>query len=507
MKIKFYLKISPIFLILFSVLITLTSCCFGPVLLPQDTSNGITEETDSVSELTYTLEEIEEWLKEMSSYKKGFWEDGYGNLFWQNSYAMLMKISQNGQEEGYFEIGKSVLFRVEGELPDKKLEEDMEQTDNKIIFSWDLGNGEKREGEEFSYTYYEPGVYIIKLTATAGSASDSAIATIWVAEYDGNLLILDRHNCTVEVEAILLNNGPGSLREVTFGMDIPSTIEPFQQISNIYSEPQDFKEKTDKSGNIFYKYYLGTISEGKSESIKVNYDVNISQFVIKEDIIKLGTASKQATDEELDKYLKSQKLIDSDSEPIKDAVEKVVGIEEEPYKIAEKLYNFVVDNFEYDYIRAAEKDRKDYKASELLEIKRGVCHDYSILYAALCRAAGIPAKYIGGIPIYSITSEEDKELENSHTWNEIYLPYYGWIPIDVTGELEFLTENYYLDLRTSENIASELKDYGFHWIYENVEPEYNRQYFYRVRGIDVSNIIPVTMQQYFDELRNLQQEN
>jgi transglutaminase-like putative cysteine protease len=505
MKIKFYLKILPVVFILIIALITSTSCCFDLDSLSKVISKSSLGEANQGIVSTYTLEDIEGWLKDKSSIEKGHWDDGNGNLIWQNSYAMDMKISQNGKEEGYFEIGKPVSFKVEGELPNKKLKEDEEQAGKKIIFSWDLGNGEKREGEELSYTYNEPGVYIITLTATAGSASDSAIATIWVAEHSGNLLILDRYNCTVEVEVILQNNGPGSLKEVTYGMDIPATIDPFQQISNINSDPQDFKEKTDKNGNIFYKYYLGTVSEGKAKSIKVSYDANISQFVPSEDISISGATHQLGTEEDLDKYLKSQKLIDSDSEPIKDVVKKVVGSEDDPYKIAEKLYNFVIDNFEYDYVRFAEKKREDYKASELLEIKKGVCQDYSILYAALCRAAGIPAKYIGGIPIFSILNEEDKELEVEHAWNEIYLAEYGWIPIDVTGELKFLTSNYYLDLRTTENIATELKDFDFHWTYENTEPKYDRQYFYRVRGIDASDIIPITMQEYFDGLKDLQE--
>ena len=319
-------------------------------------------------------------------------------------------------------------------------------------------------------------------------------------------MILGKNNFTVEVEVILQNNGPGSLKEVTYGMGMPTTMDPFQQISNIYSEPQDFKEITDKNGNIFYKYYLGTVSKGKSESVKVSYDVNISQFATNEDVGMIGTAnaSKLETEEDLAIYLKSQKLIDSDSEAIKEVVKKVIGSEEDPYIIAEKLYNFVADNFEYDYVRMAEAEPKDYKASELLEIKKGICGDYSILYAALCRAAGIPAKYVAGIPIASIIKEEDNELEAGHAWNEIYIPEYGWIPIDPAWETKVFTDNYCLDLRTVGTMASDLKDAGFKWTYDDTEPEEDRQYFYRAREIDASNVINITMQQYFDGLKDLQ---
>ena len=205
--------------------------------------------------------------------------------------------------------------------------------------------------------------------------------------------------------------------------------------------------------------------------------------------------------------MKSQKLIDSDSEAIKDVVEKVVGSEEDPYKIAEKLYNFVADNFEYDYVRCDQviqnQEIKDYKASELLEIKKGVCGDYTILYAALCRAAGIPAKYIGGISIFTILEEEDRETENGHAWNEIYLAEFGWVPVDVTAENGFMAGNP-LELRTYENIGTGLKDYFFHWTYDNSEPDYDYQTFYRTKGIDASDAVNITMQKYFDGLKDLQ---
>jgi transglutaminase-like putative cysteine protease len=55
----------------------------------------------------------------------------------------------------------------------------------------------------------------------------------------------------------------------------------------------------------------------------------------------------------------------------------------------------------------------------------GDCGAQSAYFAALCRAAGIPARAIGGqqmIPGYG----------GVHIWSEYYLPGYGWIPNDVT---------------------------------------------------------------------------
>ena len=51
-----------------------------------------------------------------------------------------------------------------------------------------------------------------------------------------------------------------------------------------------------------------------------------------------------------------------------------------------------------------------------------------MLLAALCRAAGIPARVVWGC-VY--TPEYDGSFGH-HGWNEVYVGEAGWIPIDVT---------------------------------------------------------------------------
>jgi transglutaminase-like putative cysteine protease len=48
--------------------------------------------------------------------------------------------------------------------------------------------------------------------------------------------------------------------------------------------------------------------------------------------------------------------------------------------------------------------------------------------AALCRAAGIPARVVWG----SIYTPEKGGSFGHHAWNEVYMGGAGWIPVDVT---------------------------------------------------------------------------
>ncbi len=48
----------------------------------------------------------------------------------------------------------------------------------------------------------------------------------------------------------------------------------------------------------------------------------------------------------------------------------------------------------------------------------------------MCRAAGLPARYVGSIVIRGDDASYDEVF---HRWVEVYLPGYGWIPVDPSG--------------------------------------------------------------------------
>jgi transglutaminase-like putative cysteine protease len=60
------------------------------------------------------------------------------------------------------------------------------------------------------------------------------------------------------------------------------------------------------------------------------------------------------------------------------------------------------------------------------EHKYGDCGAQSMYFSALCRSVGIPARCTGGFQIFQGTPA-------GHFWAELYLPRYGWIPVDPTA--------------------------------------------------------------------------
>jgi len=69
---------------------------------------------------------------------------------------------------------------------------------------------------------------------------------------------------------------------------------------------------------------------------------------------------------------------------------------------------------------------------ETVAMRSGVCQDYAHVLIALCRNAGIPARYVSGY-IHS-GGGELLGAEASHAWAEAYLGPRGWVGIDPTND-------------------------------------------------------------------------
>jgi len=68
-------------------------------------------------------------------------------------------------------------------------------------------------------------------------------------------------------------------------------------------------------------------------------------------------------------------------------------------------------------------------SEDLLSLGRGVCQDFAHLWLGLCRALGMPARYVSGY----IWNGDDRPEQASHAWGEAWLPGQGWLACDPTN--------------------------------------------------------------------------
>lgn len=115
-------------------------------------------------------------------------------------------------------------------------------------------------------------------------------------------------------------------------------------------------------------------------------------------------------------YTKSEPFIEL-SQEIVSLAEQIVGTEANPYFKARAIYSWLLENITYHY--PPEKRGADH----CLKTKRGDCGQFAYLFCALCRAVGVPARFVGG---FWFTPKR----KGFHAWAEFYLPSYGWLPVD-----------------------------------------------------------------------------
>jgi transglutaminase-like putative cysteine protease len=104
------------------------------------------------------------------------------------------------------------------------------------------------------------------------------------------------------------------------------------------------------------------------------------------------------------------------------AEELVQGLTNEKDKV-EAIYRYVVSNIEYDYEKINTVDSRYVPDVEnTLKSQKGICYDYSALFASMLRSQGIPTKLIKGYT--------DK-VDGYHAWNEVLIDR-QWVVIDTT---------------------------------------------------------------------------
>lgn len=112
-------------------------------------------------------------------------------------------------------------------------------------------------------------------------------------------------------------------------------------------------------------------------------------------------------------------LWDTQTEELADEI--CAGCETDEEKV-QAIYNWIIHNFEYDYDYHAIIQYFDIQRT--LRTHKGVCYDFSNLFAALCRSQNIPCYVVDGTS-YKTAAQ--------HTWNRIYYNN-SWWDVDVTND-------------------------------------------------------------------------
>ena len=137
-----------------------------------------------------------------------------------------------------------------------------------------------------------------------------------------------------------------------------------------------------------------------------------------ENALRFG--SNNTFNKDVSRFLKAEEMIESDHPELISLALKIVKGSSDFWEATCRLSAWVANNI----------DGSIYGGSAYATFKRGnaACGSQSMLLAALCRAAGIPARVVWGC----LYTPEYGGSFGHHGWNEVYMGGAGWIPIDVT---------------------------------------------------------------------------
>lgn len=112
-----------------------------------------------------------------------------------------------------------------------------------------------------------------------------------------------------------------------------------------------------------------------------------------------------------------------DTNTLKLADEICVDCDTDEEKV-KAIYKWMIYNFEYDY--DCEPLIQYFNVRKTLSTRKGICYDFSHLFAALCRSQNIPC--------YVVDGDKRDNAQYHHTWNRVYFDG-SWWDMDVTFDI------------------------------------------------------------------------
>ena len=211
------------------------------------------------------------------------------------------------------------------------------------------------------------------------------------------------------------NNLTSQLQEISLPPDNNYQKVVFENI-----DPQPRNVIVDNDGNYLAQYRL---------SPKQKLDIIVSGSV---EVFSrpFRNIYEPLTKDQKEKYTQPQRFWETDNAFIKEKAEEL--------KTPEEIYNFVTGFLSYSESRLEQSSiEREGAANAIVNPKNAVCMEFTDLYIAIARAAGIPTREVQG---FAYTENERlrplslalTQGDILHAWPEYWSDELGWVQIDPT---------------------------------------------------------------------------
>ena len=218
--------------------------------------------------------------------------------------------------------------------------------------------------------------------------------------------LTDARTARVEMLWTLHNYGPGEVRDLVVGFALPQKLANLEVLSPPEFATPPTRTVPDCWGQPCGVYERPSLAAGAREvlSYTVTAKVSAIRFLVFPE--ECGTLADIPQD------IRQQYTADGaryriTSPALKEIVKKVVGDEQNPARIAWKIYDYVVDALDYEMVGGWDIPEV------VLKRGKGSCSEYTFAYIALCRATGLDSSR-GGKKIPVDRSRGFGELSNRY---------------------------------------------------------------------------------------------
>jgi transglutaminase-like putative cysteine protease/sugar lactone lactonase YvrE len=227
---------------------------------------------------------------------------------------------------------------------------------------------------------------------------------------------------TVEITHDIINFGPGTLNLLDTYFAIPQNRSS-QEILNIAYSSDPSRTTTDKWNQPIAHFSTQFLKPGEKTVNIMTVQAKIYEIMYHIFPEKVGSL-KDIPKKIYNKYLQDGSKYRIHDPFIQKSAKEAVGDEKNPYWIARNIFDYLRYKLHYERVGGWNI------APTVLRRGSGSCSEYTFVYIAMCRAAGVPARYVGSV----VVRGDDASLDYVyHRWVEVYLPNYGWIPVDPSG--------------------------------------------------------------------------
>jgi len=236
------------------------------------------------------------------------------------------------------------------------------------------------------------------------------------------------------------NNVLNAIGTVALPPDTNQQQTFFEKIS-----PEPRKIYVDPDGN----YLADFLVKGRS-----NLEVGVVGIARISDQTETLQAIKPKGESNLNQYLKADKYWEVENATIQSKAKEL--------KTVQEIYKFVTRTLKYNYDRLKQENSERFGAARALqETNNAICTDYTDLFVALARAAGIPARELEGFAYTDNANTRPTRVGGLdatnvlHAWPEYYdMGKKRWVAVDPTWESTTGGVNYFDKLDTNHFVLA-----------------------------------------------------